>query len=731
MSLFRTRLFWVYGLLALWAIFDFIIVHLVQASPVTITLTCLALIFIPGFSLVQIFKINFQDQLGRLISWLVLGFVFLIFLNLMAIFLGLTINFLVYLDLILIFLIFILAFVLDFRRQQFHTLIVYNCQSLLKIENLTYLLLFFVVLAVYIAFILKGSLFRGGDAIYHLAILRKAYEGQPLTVKNLSYALTPDIAYVFPVWHIFLSFLAKVCLTDIFVIWQNMAAIFSLVVFLVWYFLFREILPTKNLSLLALFLFISFLFMGLGDTLPIPHTFSQLFLLPLSIGLALRYIFEKSPNLKLLLILSIFLVVAAIIHLTAYFYFILVMVTFALVYTIFQFKNPNFKIQIKKILLATFFNLILFLPFAVLLQLQNKVILSTFRSFQGAEYPQNLRYNSIKDFNIFSKYAYVALPLVLIFAKKHYKLLFLIAIFLVTPLAYSVVLKSSLIKTLGFILMKRLYGTLVWHFIVWAIILGFIIVLIDRLISRLNYISKYLRWSIDGLLMLVAIGLVWGQHQHDLAIKIYNLILSDKVNSWLGQNYLWLIVILTLLALIFYLLATKLPKIADFFSFHEPKDSLATFILTFLIVFIFLSPFYSDFVGYVKSDYRSIFSASTTTVQKYASNYIGGPEVVDFIKTEIPAKSTLVTNRGYFYIPLMVDVHLPSYNSQADTFYLPLYQNLPLDEELSLISEAKIDYLIINNAKSTVESYFNQYPQYFQKIYDSPGTAIYKIESIK
>lgn len=742
--LVKKRVILKYVLLGLWIGLIFLVNRFIPEMPLTLLLIVATLLFLPGFFLAQIFKITINnDPLGQFILWLTLGFILAFSSGLFGIILGLTLPVLTNIYLLLIAGLFILSFILDWRRPQ--DSVVKNklaLKNILKLENLIYLLVIATVLLILLVLLKSGALFKGGDTNYHLATVRKVISGQPLTIDNLNYVKDKIaiIAYGFPLWHVWLGMLIHVTKANIFAIWHDMAMVLTVLVFLVWFWFCRKIFPTRDLGILAFLLFAIFSFYwGAGylfTTLSIPHTLTQILLFPLSVILAFEFIFnsEKKPNSKLFVVLLIFVLLTAAVHLTAYFYYLFVLFSLAIFYPIFNFKAENFWPTFKKLLLLLGTSLVIILPLALALELKGHTISANLASFRQSDYSATLRYSTFARYGPFSHYAYLGLPLVLLFLKKYRNLFFILATFLIAPIVYLPAIGVPLIKTFSAVMVGRLYGTLEWHFLVWALVLGFGLIIIDRLIFRLSRLSKYFRWLIDLVFAFGAGLLVWLQVKFNWATTFYDSMFADKTLNWLDRNWLWLVAINLGVAIAGLLLAKYWGKANNFFALSEPKDHWARLFLIFIIVFILISPNYALFKKSLQNNNFKYFIRPRTNVANvltdYYNKYAGGEREINFINSQIPAKSVFDTNVAYFILPIVVDQHMPLYSSNAETNHLDLYQDdVAIAARLKILCRYQIDYILVKKPKKGTPV-FDGFPQYFTQIFQDKN-IIYQINKEK
>ncbi len=737
--LLRRNLIITYILFFVWFLVVFAAIKYFTLTSFTIALTFLLLVFLPGFSLGRIFRISAESILDRLIFYLTLGLIFNLFLCLLGILFGLTINSLEFFIIVTQGILFIVSLMLDLTRPDQN---LGQCsgkfKDIFKRQNLIYLFLFGLIILVLSTVDQLGTNFTG-DPLDHLAVMRKAIEGIPLTIENLGHAKNQiQIAYALPVWHVFLGLLTKISGTNIFIVYREITTVLAGLVFLVWYWFFRKLLPTRELAILALFLFILFHFYNnayLYTRLPVPDTFNMLLLMPLCFGLALNYIFNKDSNYKHLVILSLTLTFMGFIHWTQYFYYLFAMGLFAVIYPIFKYREPDFKPVFKRILLSIFANMILVLPSLLFLYLKDIISsnLGTFTSVKKVSTNDRLY-----KFDPYFKLSYILLPLVAVFFRKYRKLIFIFGVFLIGPLVYNIPSFYRFSREfLSHVFVNRFYTNLgQWPYLVWAILIGFVLVLIDRLLSKIYPSWKYLRFLIDGLLLIFLVWMFWIQYRTGQIQKLYFSVFdfSTSTFNFLNANYYWLIPVIVGIALIIYILQKYYPSLVEFFTFKEYKNSSTMLILTLIIIFFLGIPSFSHLNYYPKKEFQNwhfFLNVTDPTADFINPDKFGGMAAIDFIKKNIPPKSVFDTNTQASYtLPTLVDVHMASYSIDpiAPTKkYKDLYNpEVSIEKKLKMLKESGIEYLIYQYQEESSSPY-DPYPQYFIKIYQSPTAAIYRV----
>lgn len=688
-----------------------------------VTLGFLFLVLTFGFFIGRIIKIKLSDLLSQILVYVAIGFCWIFALNFVAIFLKLSSGLLMNIYLVSWALLFIVSLVLGLLLKYKKTDVTWKFKFSLN-DLFHYLPLFILIILAIVFVALQGSLFKGGDPNFHLSILRKVVDGQTLAFQNLSYIKSdvPHIAYGFPIWHITLGVLAKILNVDIFTIWQYISIPLLALSFLIWYWLFRSIFPTKNLAILALSLFIIFYFGPLYTTLPIPDTFCRLILWPLCFGLALKYIFDLKTGFRLLAILSFLLLLMGVIHMTQYFYYLFIMIVFGLIFAVVQFKQKDYKPRLKRIAAATFTNLLFLLPFALFLGANNSLF-NTVKKMLSVESVEKLRYDAFDRFNFYTKFAFLSLPFLVLFFRKYGKIIFLMAVLLVIPLAYAPFLKPLLLRFPGFIFMDRLYGTLAWHFAVLALVLGFVFVLIDRGVSFLGRISGYLKYLMMSLFGAALAWLLIFEKDLHWLLNLNKIIFAPRVDHWLDRNYLWFILISLLVVVFILILGKFLPRIKTIFEIKDYENSFVIFCLTIFVLTLF---FMSSLLNY-KKIWMNDHLADQSKKYDYA---VVGKGMVEYINEQIPSKSViLVDAETNMIMPILVDQYMVYYpHTSKETIYLKtLFRGTKTNEEkIDLLNQSQPDYAFIRTPNERVD-FWALHPKIFKPIFKEKHNILYQI----
>lgn len=715
-------------------------------TPITLTFGFFLIVLFPGFSLSRILNLDIKTNIDKIIYWVTLGFIVIFALILAAIFLGLSMNALILVGLIAFTLLFLASLALDLVRKELNFACDFpSIKSFLTPNFLLGLVLLALIVFAMIVLDGLGALFKGGDPSFHLAIVKKAFEGVSLSALNLSLVEgSVHITYGYPVWHVFLGALARIFNSDIFVLWRAVVIPVSLLSIFIWYWLARKIMPNKTMAIFTVIAFLIYILNKntafLFTCISIPDTLSNLVFFPLSIGLTLNYIFDAtSINLKkdwlslaIIAVLSIFM---AIIHLTQFFYLFIVVFMVGLVYYLLFMKDEKAKLVLKRAGLVIMANFVILLPLIIVLALKSNVLETLTGLFKNnpIEVFPALAYRSFEKFNSLAKYAYIFSPLLLLFVRKNRNLTFIIALFLIVPLAYLEPVKLAFMKVLGYIFVNRMYGSLVWHFIIWGFVFGILFLFIDKLMYWLSFGRKYLVIVINILALSGLLLFIWLQNKYQFASAFFGGIYNVKIDAWMNQYYGLIILLLTIIGLlIFYFQKTK-PTLEQAFELKEAQ-TLWVPILSVCFIVLMLTNYKADFFKwYTDSASHKYLLTASTYDSKPTIVAAGGQALVDFINQNLPRKSViLVSGNIIFSLPIVTDQYMAGYpRSSVLDRYLILYSDKYTDDEkMANLKKSKIDYILVNKPVSQNISFFERYPNIFKPVYNN-GSILFKVENLK
>ncbi|MBM2820983.1 MAG: hypothetical protein HW405_743 [Candidatus Berkelbacteria bacterium] len=730
----------VYGLFGLWILLIWAISG--WTTPLQEFITLLGLFFIPGFALKRIFKIHLtDDRLGNILVTLTLGFIFNTTIAFLGLFANMTINVLVGTYIGLGLLSYIIALVGDILKPQEYLLLeMENIGNTLKNFfknpfNLIYIVMILVGLAVLATVSQLGANFTG-DPMDHLSIMRKIYDGQPISIENIAWIKNEFYpVYIFSPWHIFLTIATKITHSDIFNFWRDSPLALSVLAMLVWFWLWLKVLPKKELVPLAWFLTVFYIFQQNGylfTRMTVPDSFASLLLFPLVFGMTMKYMFNKENNFKLLIVLSLLIAGMGVVHWTQYFYFLLVMGLFGIIYAIIKYKDPDYKQILERIAFATLANLALIGPILLYIQYKGNTITKTVEIF--ATIKSTFKNDRFYKFQVYYKITYLLLPLMFLFIRKYRRLIFILAVFLIGPLVFNIPgVQEFLYRTLSHVFVKRFYASVEWPFVIWAIFLGFLLLLIDKIILKLEKISKSFRYTIDSILALLAILMLWLQSSRESITGLYDKIFSENNRLWINDRYYWLFAMIIAVSIGLYIWQKYNPKLVEFFTFTDCKDKLALVLATFILVFFFSAPSLGHFTTYsAKALSNGKLTAPISDISNLVIDYdkFGGQETIDFIKTRISPKAVFDSTDANYVLPMLVDVHMASqsYGSDPTKKYEAIYDpTITASERMSLINQGQIEYILFLRDTCESANPFNSDPANFTLTYHSCTADIYQI----
>lgn len=669
-----------------------------------------------GFSLTRIFSFDFKGDLWvRITMYLFLGLVTSLVLVIIAMITALTISHLLWVFLIFTALVFVLAYLISLKRKEKTEPVV--LKNIFDSENLIDLVVLGGLIVLLIVVYRIGSYFQGGDPSFHLSIMRKAFDGEPLGLNALNYVKgSINLAYGFPIWHVFVAMYAKLTNLDLFLGYKTITVFLSVFSVLVWYSLGKQILDNKFLAGLISFFLMFFYFYYTFTVMALPDVLCQFILLPLALFVSIKYIFEKQ-KLLIAIFLSLLLLEMLAIHASQYFYYLIIMFLFAIFYILSAWREQDKWQILKRILVTACLNWVVILPFVVFIEIKAKTILSALEGFMSTSL-RSIRYNKFSTFYVLARHAYLLAPLLFLFRKER-KIFLILAVLVSTPLIYFTPLRDLLMRALGYIFVNRLYANTNWYFVVWALVIGILLIYLNKLLLKL---PKLVRWA---YLILTSGLLVWFvnlQFKHESLIHFYkNTILSEKLINFSNRNY-WIIwLVTTIILIVLWIIGKIKPKFNNVFILDKinPIYILPTLLI---IIFFLFTPRFQTFSDSFKPEKiaEKQFSVASTT------NLAGGADTLQFIKENIPAKSVFLTKGRGLYLTMMADQYLTAYPHSADESKMGgvFGTKLTTEERLNLLKTRKVQYVILTNSGDS--SFFSSNSTIFTKIFES-NSIIYKV----
>ena len=669
-----------------------------------------------GFSLAKIFSFDFKGDLWlRLTMYLFLGLVSSLALVITAVIIGLTVIQLLWVFLIFVVFALILAVLLSLKRKEKNEPI--ELKKIFVSENLIDLVVLGGLIILLTVVYHIGSHFQGGDPSFHLSIMRKAFDGEPLGLNALNYVKgSINLAYGFPIWHVFVAMYAKLVNLDLFFGYKTITVFLSIFSVLIWYSLGRQIFNNKFLAALISFFLMFFCFYYTFTTMVLPDVFSQFILLPLCLLVSTKYIFEKQKFI-IVIFLSLLLLEMLAIHATQYFYYLIIMILFAVFYALSAWREANKWQILKRFLTTVGLNWLVILPFIVFMEMKAKTIFSALEGFMNTSL-RAIRYNKFSTFYVLARHAYLFAPLLFLFRKER-KIFLILAVLISTPLVYFTPLKELLMRFLGYIFVNRLYANTNWYFVFWALMIGILLIYLNKILLKLPKFVKRVYLILSTGLLFWLINL---QFKSETLSKFYkSFILSEKLINFSNQNY-WKIWLVTAgLLLIIWLIGKYRPKFNNLFTLDQINPIYILPTLLIIIFFLFTPRFktFSESFNPAKIAEKQFSVAATI-------NLAGGADALKFIKENIPPKSVFLTKGRGLYLTMMADQYLPAYPHSADETKINgvFGTKLSAKEKLDLLKTRKVQYLILTN--SADDLFFSQNKTVFTKLFEGKS-IIYQV----
>ncbi|MCL5407052.1 MAG: hypothetical protein M1429_00955, partial [Patescibacteria group bacterium] len=596
---------------------------------------------------------------------------------------------------------------------------IFDYRKIYQIENIYYLLPLLVGIFILYVVGLQGPNLNG-DPYLHLSIVRKALDGDSLSIRGLALTKTSviNLAYLTPVWHIFLAFLSRILVANVFTTWHNILYVLTVLVFLSWYFLAKIIFQRKGWIILALLMMMIFVvYNGPGylfTRLGVPDTLGQLLLLPLALGLSFQFIFEKTQKRNLIL-MALISFILLILHGPHYFYLLATLIFFGLFYLVFYFKDREYKETLKKtgqVLLCALSVLILAV---VALELRSRAVVSTLIEFNRAA-DNVVAAPSFVKFGLTYKYGYFLLPITLVFLKSK-RILFVIVGMLLAPLIYFTPIRIIASKYLSVVFTDRLLANTALYFFVFALILGLFLLLIDYEIRKFKateraVVTVVLAATVLAVTIIEVIS-------HKVSNFTYLIFYAKPTDAFFNNHWFWFLIFGLLLGLIFIL-------IKYYYHFPENLDfqsHFSTFLLMLILAYILISPSFVNAANIVTS-------ASSKTGQNYFLQLVSNDQKALEFASGLPSKSVILADATASKGLAVLTGNYLAYNvgsAYENKFKWVFNATTPDKSKAEIVTDPKwaIDYIYLANP-SLENAHFRAHPEIYQKIY-SGKTEIYKI----
>ncbi|MFA6492768.1 MAG: hypothetical protein WCV58_01360 [Patescibacteria group bacterium] len=671
-----------------------------------VTLSFLTIIFLPGFLLYRLLKV--QSQLAKYLYIIGFGFGFYFLINFFALVLNLTISQIGFVNLFLVSLLFLISFIKDWQE-----IWEIDFSYFKEKDPAKWVVRFFVLIALILAFLgLDAQSDRLiGDGWFHLALLQKIVSGGGLSPYNLwvvkSEVLNP--VYSFPVWHIFIGQFSNILGIPIFTALKQSLLPLFIISMIVWFSLISLIFKNYWITTVC---FLSLILIFLKDNifyylvaLPSPDSFNRLLLLPLILGLTVNYLFEKTPKILNITLISLLVIFLGLIHFTQVIYLVVIWVVLGLVLLIFFVKEP-----LKRLGLLMGGLAILILPYLLIFQ---RGIFSSFLMANAAAFTgDKVNFKTYLGANIIYRYAILSLPVIVLFLKKQLRLglLFSIAVGMLLIYWPYLGLRPLFLKYFGAIFVDRSLA-IIPHFIYFGFLLFFIILGINYLlVFVLRKIHQKAIWFANIILVIFTLLAVFGLPANFVDKNIFS------ETNILFIDYFWLIfALIILLVLVIYIMYRKKE-----FILPKPKENL-NFALLIILFFVFLStPYFVPFKETLTKNPNGSIVSNRLTNNASDITYFGGQKTIDFWQSK--SKEVFLTDAVTLaqMILLYSDNYAAEYPysikefSQSNKFY---DESLSLDERLEILDSLQVNYIIVRHAEDT--PFYENNSNYFEKVFEN------------
>ena len=702
--LYLLSLFWVVFLGVLLRLTDF------KATGLGMTLAVLTLIFLPGVFLWRLIKMTQENLAIRLLYIIGLGWVFYLLLNFLALIFKMSLGQLSFAIGFFALILYGLSFWED--RQ---SVVSFNLEWFKKQtagDWLLFILMFLGSLAAFWGVSGQADKFIG-DGAFHLAILEKVVSTNNLDPYHLWITKTDslNLVYSFPIWHLFLGFLAQILNLNIFTTYYLVLLPLVVLTILVVGGLASALFKNRYLATIV---FLTFLAWSLSagifyNLVPLrsPDSLVRLLLLPLVLGLTAHYLFsensEKLPNILLITLLVIFM---GLIHFTQLIEYVLILGLLFIVLVIGDRQKEKWS-KTGWLLLAIVGILAFYLGIFHFEAIR-QFFLGNLANFSG----DNFANRSYRDTGNIYLYIVFSLPILAIFARER-RFLFLLVIAL-TCLAISwqfFHLRIFFLKYFGEIFTIRAINDIP-GFVYLGLLLFFLMAGLNRLLAR----QKVILYSSSLILIVFFLAMFLIEPlKLPIAVFIDQAFFTPK-NSFFYTYFLPILILLATVSLVIYIYQHFIQK--KELSIPDLQAKLNFAIIALVIFAIFSLPYAANFWALAKNPKTSILRPRQIA-NLGDLDRLGGQKTLDFLNT-LPASSVLVISdvtTAQILAPYLKQ-YLAEYPFaiQKFTFSQKIYDpNISLDERLQILQNHSIDYIICLRSYET--EIFAADPQFFSQIF--------------
>jgi hypothetical protein len=110
---------------------------------------------------------------------------------------------------------------------------------------------------------------------------------------------------------------------------------------------------------------------------------------------------------------------------------------------------------------------------------------------------------------------------------------------------------------------------------------------------------------------------------------------------------------------------------------------------------------------------------------------IGGAQILNYINTQVPAKSTFDTNTAFVNLGIMTDQHLTIYNDSPSTSNGALYDEKTSDvSRINILYKGDIDYILLKSSSGS-KTFFDNNTRFFTKLFTDKGSILYRVDKVE
>jgi len=432
-----------------------------QYNLINLFLTTGVILFLPGFSLFNIFFNKSKQKIHeKIVNYFIFSLILLLPLVLIAYFTKLDIDNLKYSILGLILFVSVIDITISLIKKESLSITTPQISQWKKIIKTNYpTIIVFILAGGFLLFSYKIGTYLGGDSRVHIAIIRKMIENG-ISAENPFFKDFGDLyAYAYSLWQPILAVISRLSGTDPVYTWSKIATFLTPLIPFAFYFSAKNIFKNKNIGLICTLvvsffvLYISFISGGKIKDLSLfiyPSGIAIYLLLPIFFGWLFNFLNNKKRWVVLILITLISFVVIT----THLFYFILILLSLAsFLFFHFLIYRKNKYSQIKRIALVLIVILLVTLPYTVLriktsaieqnvldfhkqLSIERGAIINLGENLEIIK--PNFLFNTGKTITtLFPLLGLLILtPILLIYFRKKTWAIFLISLILIPPIIY-------------------------------------------------------------------------------------------------------------------------------------------------------------------------------------------------------------------------------------------------------------------------------------------------------